>query len=188
MIRADLSLGFHQGLRPPDGCRDHSAKVLQLTLLRGCHTRAATALESSAHSKDDEIVAELLRCFNGDWRHPYVEHYCFEVGCCSGGIDSCVAKMVSLVTAAMLDRVGERVPSTHRWHTFGPALEVQCLGLLLHNILGRLGELGGRLPNAVAAVAGAEAADGSMSAFVEYRAKKDRKSRAFLVRRWLQCC
>ena len=69
----------------------------------------------------------------------HIQHYCWRPGCCNNHqLDTCVDSIFSVLDEAIFSKLGEVVPSTHRWHTVGPALETQCLGMVCHNVLGRV--------------------------------------------------
>jgi hypothetical protein len=153
----------------------HTAALLELTLLRHGHTRARTEIESPLPPISDTIIEELTSVLNGDWRSPRLQHFCRGQCCRGGDVDVCVERVLAVLTPLLLDRLGERVPSANRWHTFGPALETQGFGLVCHNILVRLSEVIAKLPNATPDLAAAE----DMS-FQAYRAAKDRRAGSFL--------
>ena len=93
--------------------------------------------ESPIVDSDVALATELLAMLNGDWSIGTVTHYCWYPWCCKGGQkELATLRIVILLSAVLLDRLGERVPSTHRWSTVSPALSVQGFGLLCHNILG----------------------------------------------------
>ncbi len=205
--------------------------MLEITLLRQRHTRARTATESPIEGADTQMAAHILDFFNGDWTKGFIEHYCWRDSCCNfGQIEFAISICIFLLSAILLDKVGEDVPSTHRWHTAAPSLETQAwgtivpasvshcsvceanfclaclggcpgrfrslvltlnvcavlpqaLGIMLHNILGRLSETASNQANAAATLnfASAEVGDDtSTAAFQEYRARKDVKSQRFL--------
>ncbi len=89
--------------------------------------------------------------------------------------------MTALLSTALLGELGERVPASNRWHTFGRALDVQAFGLSLHRVLGRLSELAGCSPNALADIAQGKEDQTGETDFAAYRAKKDLKSNKFLT-------
>ena len=109
----------------PSPAQTRSADV---TLRRSHYTRGRLEKESPIDddSTDEQLCRELLRMFNGDWSQPTIVHYCFEPNCCSGGqLGAARQRIVALLTAALVDRLGEKLPSTHRWHTISPALTTQ---------------------------------------------------------------
>ncbi len=86
----------------------------------------------------DDLVDGLLDVLNGDWRAPFVQHYCWQDGCCPGGQRSCVELVCSIIERAVFDGLSQEVPSVTRWHTFDEAVELGALGMLLHSILSRV--------------------------------------------------
>jgi hypothetical protein len=180
IVEADLKKGFYRHVDPPPQHAVHSRRALELTLLRQRHTRSATELESPSRLSAEEYVAErILATFNGDWRHPFMEHYCIGLCCQGGNVSVCRDNMLSLLSCVLVDSLADKVPSSHRWYTIGPTLEAQCLGLLLHKILRRVSEQCGGSYNQRAEVE-QNAPEGSQEAFKTYRAKKDRRSQKFL--------
>jgi hypothetical protein len=181
IVRRDIERFFFRGTPPPVGADTHAFRTMQLTLSRHRFTRAALERESPSGMTGEfgDLCNELQRMLNGDWRKPYLQHFCIDPHCCGGGnVEVCIAKVSALLHAVLLARLGERVPSSHRWHTVAPALEVQAFGMLCHSILPRMIELAGASTNAVTASVGAD--ENSTDAFIAYRAKKDTKCREFM--------
>ena len=48
-----------------------------------------------------------------------------------------VERILSVLTEAFCEPLGTRLPSTNRWHTFGPTLAVQAGGMLCHQVMPR---------------------------------------------------
>lgn len=66
----------------------------------------------------------------------------FLSGCCRGSSGSreksvAVERVFAIVVEAFFKALGTRLPSTSRWHTFGPTLSIQAGGMLCHQIMPR---------------------------------------------------
>ena len=85
----------------------------------------------------DTLATALKTFFNGDWRKPVLQHFC--VGRCCGGQrrDMSRATAIRLIRHAILDELATKIPSVHRWHTWGPSIARATLGCLLHGVLAR---------------------------------------------------
>jgi hypothetical protein len=144
-------------------------------------TRAANVLETNNDCTEYTIAQKLLLVFNGDWRNPWLEHYHWLDDCpCGGTPEKCAEMCVALVQSVVFERVMEEVPSSSRWHTVAPALEAQGLGLLLHNILGRVSDAAANKSNAVSLPEYVDPVEDATLAFRAYNAAKDRKASTFL--------
>jgi hypothetical protein len=183
LVTNDLSIGYFKNARPDAGFRAHSERCLEITLLRHRHTRSATVLESPQDGPQDVLAGKMLSILNGDWSHHTLQHLCFLDPCpCGGTLAKCIQTTTALLEAVLLDRIAEKVPAASRWHTVAPTMEAQGLGLLCHNVLGRLSQLAANNPNALAArpPAAADQDEDAIAAFRAYNAKKDAKCRDFL--------
>ena len=180
LVASDLALGYYPSRSPPAWCSSHNSALLQMSLHRHLYTRAAYVTESALpdNGPEDILARGLLRVFNGDWRKHHLEHYCSGPGCpCGGSLERCIDTCLALLQSVLCEKLGERVPSTSRWWTICPTLEAQCLGLVLHNALGRVSDLSSHCVNAVQLPEGAE---DSIAAFRLYNAKKDKTAKEFV--------
>ncbi|CAK0899533.1 unnamed protein product, partial [Prorocentrum cordatum] len=133
--------GFCPHARPPLGATERSSQILNMTLLRSIYTRGRLLSETMAKNQDYllELGNALLEVANGDWRVVGFQHFCYKPGCCGGHrLDVCAERLLSVLRQAVFDRVSEKVPACNRWYTFGTALEVQGLGVFMHQILPRV--------------------------------------------------
>ncbi len=104
-------------------------RSLDVTLRRSRYTRGRLESESpqDLDSSDEQLCSELLRMLNGNWSLPTIVHYCWEPNCCCGGkVGAARSRIMALLSAALVDRLGENLPSAHRWHTISPALTTQA--------------------------------------------------------------
>ena len=179
VVRADLEGGgFFPRRQPPRECAALTEKVLEVTLYRGRWTRGRVEQESPFEEDKHIAWAKALRVLNGDWRSPAVEHYCNSPTCCRG-VGDATDKITAVLVEVIFGRLSSRPPACNRWYTFGPALECQALGMVLHQILPRVIER--------SALAGPERdvpkdeQDDPSSCFKEYCGRKERQAVAFLT-------
>ena len=173
LLKSDLERGgFVRGAQPIDvRASQHREQVIDITVLRRRHTRGRTDKESPFDEPElVNLVHRAVAFFNGDWRQRQIQHWCTGDCCHGGSLDACVGRATSLLMPLLVDRLSERVPSEHRWHTFGPALETQTFGVLFHGLLCRLTELVKGVANPIAPANEGEAGDADD--FKVYRAKK----------------
>ena len=106
----------HTKPTPPPGTR-HPTRTLpppQPSITPHCHaiSAAPTAPPHHTHPTPAPVDAEALCCCLGS-RHVRDRSVAVE-------------RILSVLTEAFFEPLGTRLPSTNRWHTFGPTLAVQA--------------------------------------------------------------
>ena len=140
IVEHDLRLGFYPDTQPPPDMQEANKTLVELTVLRFKVTRSRddNVDETARDLRSADVAAALQLTLNGDWCRPQLQHYCWQPGCCENrSRQVAIEKIYSILVAAFFDPMSSYIPSTSRWHTFGPTLAVQAGGLLCHSILQR---------------------------------------------------
>jgi hypothetical protein len=128
VIAKDLEHGFYRARQPPPSeHRQQSRRILEITLLRHRATRARADAEfimgkvPVSATELDVLVESLLDILNGDWKKPYIEHFCWRIGCCGDGQVSVCAEIVFALLEKIAGSLSPQTPSVSKWHTFAAA-------------------------------------------------------------------
>ncbi len=182
IIAEDLATGFFLGTPPPFEEYQHTRQIAAATLLRSSIGR-----DGPCFQRTRDLVAEVMRMLNGDWRLAQVQHFCQGQGCCDGGrLQACIDRITALMVEALFGPMSKYIPACNRWYTFAPTLAVQAAGHLCHRILPRVLEraLGAQVAAEAAAAANqgnalGAAEDPEDSPFRIYVTRKRRAALAF---------
>ncbi len=139
VARSDFRTFLFRRQRPPVHFRDHSRRILEMTLLRHRYIRSRDDVLTTEKERElDALASMLLDILNGDWRLPYLQHYCWKSDCpCKGDVETLVSVVLPLLEKSIFDPMASKTPSTNRWHTYAPAIEGGALGKLLSDIAHR---------------------------------------------------
>ena len=110
VVREDLSLMHFRGQRPPRQNNEHNQRILMATLYRHRYTRADDAeLNANRETMMTQTGQALLELLNGDWRLPYLQHYCWSPRCpCQQDTQILVDAVGPLLERAVFDPLSSK--------------------------------------------------------------------------------